>query len=59
MTDDQARRGRYADGNPRVQQDSRVAAERRSSGQLTVPDVNPTHVCSFTLDGTPDTVFEL
>jgi len=34
-------------------------AGRRSSGQLTVQDANPTHVCSFTLDGTPDTVFEL
>ena len=34
-------------------------AERRSSGQLTVRDANPTHVYSFTLDGTPDTVFEL
>jgi len=34
-------------------------AERRSSGQLTVRDANPTHVCSFTLDVTPVTVFEL
>ena len=46
--------------NQRVPQDCRVAAERRSSGQLTVRDANPTHVSFFTqLDDTPDTVFEL
>ena len=34
-------------------------AERRSSGQLTVRDANPTLVCPSQLDVTPDTVFEL
>jgi len=34
-------------------------AGRRSSGQLTVRDANPTHVCPFKLDVTPDAVFEL
>jgi len=47
-TDDQVGRSRYADGSHRMPQIDESRAGRRSSGQLTVRDVDPTHVSFFT-----------